>query len=804
MEREAMFNWNRRSKPASAKRPRFRPTVEGLEDRQLLSGSGMTAPVIDGISDQTLATGGPLFVPVTAADGNNSLIGYTATSSDPNVNVSVRQGFGYLKVTVKGMGDMVFQLFSDVAPNTSAIISTLVSQGFYTNLTFHRVIPNFVIQGGDPKGDGTGGPGFSFENETGPLSLFNGNGQLAMANSGGTDTNGSQFFVTIGPQTSLNGKYTLFGQLVRGFNVRDEIAALPTDPTTNKPTNPPVILSAQIIPDYTDTVLLIQAPANYNADPEITVTGANTAGAAKQTFHVQVGNGGTQLQDVQFVNRTYSTILNRGAEPSAVDYYTNLKNSGVSVQQIALQVQSSLEARESSVTSLFQSMLSRPAEAQALTTFTAYLNAGGTLAHIEATIAASQEYYQAQGATNVSWVKAVLKAATGSTSAPTDYVNNVAAMLNNGLMRQTYADSIFSSMAAAQFTVQGLYTKFLERTPGFSEYQPFAQAIVAGTPEDLIVMQIVGSPEFYNFTKNQNNPTLTASTTTASSSGTPSVFGQSVTFKAIVASGSSSSTATPTGTVTFTDSTTNATLGTGTLDATGTATLAVSSLAVGSHTVLASYAGDSTFSASSNSTTQAVSMAATTTALATSIASAQFGQSVTLTATIAATAPGAGTPTGSVTFEDEHGNVLGTVAVNSSSKAVLAVSSLAVGSHTVSAIYSGDTNFTTSNGSAPLTVTQSGSSTVVASSANPSNPGDNVILTATVTAAAPGAGTPTGTVTFVDQTTSTTLGTGTVGADGKAAIAVSTLTSGSHSIVATYNGDVNFETSLGSITQVVS
>src|SRR6266404_5175261 len=116
-----MLNWIRRRNPASKARPKYRPTVEGLEDRMVLSTA--TAPIIGTIADVSLPNGGPVFVPVTGSSGNNSLISYSAASSDPNVTVSVRAGFAYLDIKVKGFGptvngqatdgDMVFQLFSD-------------------------------------------------------------------------------------------------------------------------------------------------------------------------------------------------------------------------------------------------------------------------------------------------------------------------------------------------------------------------------------------------------------------------------------------------------------------------------------------------------------------------------------------------------------------------------------------------------------------------------------------------------------------------------------------------------------------
>jgi peptidyl-prolyl cis-trans isomerase B (cyclophilin B) len=499
-----MFNWIRRKQPASRVRPKYRLSVESLEDRQLLS----TVPVMGTLNDLTLANGGPLYVPVTASNGDNSLISYSATSSDPNVSVTARQGFGYLDIKIQNFGDLIFQLYSDISPKSVATISTLVQQGFYTNLTIHRVVPNFVIQGGDPNGDGTGGPGFSYATETGPLSQFLGSGQLSLANqvqSGNPISNGSQFFVTFGPDPNFNGSFTLLGQMVRGFDVVNKIGQVPTD-SNDKPTTPVVITSATIIPDYTDTVLLIQAPAGYNADPKITVTATGTAGSSTQSFHIMVGDGGIDLQRIQFVNRAFSTILGRPAEQSAVDFYTNLlTNNQVTTGQIALQIQTSLEARMGTVKSVYQTLLNRAPEAQALAANTIFLMNGGSLAQLEANITASQEYFEAQGGSNTAWITAIFKAATGATSVPISYTNQVSALLDTGLKRTDYASTIFNSIASDVFTVQGEFKQFLERTPTTADALPLAQQLNSGVSEDLIVSTIVGSAEFFNFTKNQNS-----------------------------------------------------------------------------------------------------------------------------------------------------------------------------------------------------------------------------------------------------------------------------------------------------------
>jgi uncharacterized repeat protein (TIGR01451 family) len=254
-----------------------RPGVESLERREQLS---VTIAPIGPASVPATKT---LFVPVQGTDSAGNPINYTVTSSNSQVQVSVRSSHPYLKISVAGYGDMVFQLFNDLAPTTVSEITGLVNSGFYNGLTFHRVIPNFVIQGGDPKGDGTGGPGFSFADEFNAQAIFDGTGQLAMANSG-PNTNGSQFFATVGAQRELDFNYNLFGQLVSGQSVLQAIDNVPTD-SNNKPLTPVTITSASIIQDTHDTVLMIQAPAGTGSST-ISVTGTDAVdhSSASQTF----------------------------------------------------------------------------------------------------------------------------------------------------------------------------------------------------------------------------------------------------------------------------------------------------------------------------------------------------------------------------------------------------------------------------------------------------------------------------------------------------------------------------------------
>lgn len=127
------------------------------------------------------------------------------------------------KATIEtARGNIVIELYPQNAPKTVNNFVFLAKEGFYDGVLFHRVIKDFMIQGGDPTGTGRGGPGYKFEDETKGNPLKHGTGFLSMANAG-PNTNGSQFFITHAPQPHLDGKHTVFGKVVEGQNVVDAI-----------------------------------------------------------------------------------------------------------------------------------------------------------------------------------------------------------------------------------------------------------------------------------------------------------------------------------------------------------------------------------------------------------------------------------------------------------------------------------------------------------------------------------------------------------------------------------------------------
>ncbi len=171
------------------------------------------------------------------------------TDNGPNVDEqNVQYGKPYAAIQVEGFGTIKIQLDKEKAPKTVDNFITLANKGFYNGLTFHRVIPDFMIQGGDPQGDGTGGPGYTIESEA-SNGLKHDKGAISMAKkSGDTRMSGSQFFIVQAADGAhhLDGEHTVFGKVVSGLDLVDRITTVNID-ANDKPVDPIIISSVTII-----------------------------------------------------------------------------------------------------------------------------------------------------------------------------------------------------------------------------------------------------------------------------------------------------------------------------------------------------------------------------------------------------------------------------------------------------------------------------------------------------------------------------------------------------------------------------
>jgi hypothetical protein len=332
-------------------------------------------------------------------------------------------------------------------------------------------------------------------------------------------------------------------------------------------------------------------------------------------------------------------------------------------------------------------------------------------------------------------------------------------------------------------------------TNGSAALQVTPTAFTAG---DRIVATYLPTTGALVPSSGQVTQAVVAATTTGLTgpSSTP-VYGQSVTFTATITDTTPSG-RTPIGSVEFYDGSTD--LGPGTVlsgsGSTVTSTFTTAKLAPGMHTIKAVYAPSGAFQSGSETLKLTIGKDSTTTGVTSSIPgnASVYGQSVTFTATVAVKSPGAGTPTGVVTFYD-NGVSIGTGTLNGVSgddQATFTTTKLSVAGHTITASYGGDTDdIKSSSGVVTQTVSRDASTTTPSASTTSSSFGQAVTLAALVTANAPGAGTPTGSVSFVDLTTGNNVGTSGL-SGGAASLKISTLEPGAHVIEAIYGGDGNF------------
>lgn len=166
---------------------------------------------------------------VNNVSGVNSMIEFKEGTANPPILKDLKKKYT-ATIEVEGKGQIVIELFAKDVPIAVSNFVYLADKGYYNNTTFHRVIENFMAQGGDPTGTGTGGPGYTFGLEI--TNHKHATGAVSMANTGRPNSNGSQFFICFAPQTYLDGKYSVFGQVIKGMEVVKKISL--RDPQTAK------------------------------------------------------------------------------------------------------------------------------------------------------------------------------------------------------------------------------------------------------------------------------------------------------------------------------------------------------------------------------------------------------------------------------------------------------------------------------------------------------------------------------------------------------------------------------------------
>ena len=305
--------------------------------KQLLIDSASTTndPVLElaAIDNQSLLGGSPLHVPLNGLDPSGGQLTFSVESSDPLVSAEVLTGNRSLRMEVDDFGVMTFELFESRAPRVTARIIELAESGVYDDTIFHRVIDNFVIQGGDPTGGGDPTLGV-FDDQFHVDLQHNSTGLLSMAKTT-DDTNSSQFFITEGPSRHLDFNHSIFGILTEGETVRESISEVPTDGsdsggTGGRPLTDVVLHEVDVFSDPENGVLVLSAAEGATGTATITVTVADQSGnTAVRTFTVTVtadtNNGTPFLDDIAPLRMEANlvdsfTLSAQDVEGSAVEF----------------------------------------------------------------------------------------------------------------------------------------------------------------------------------------------------------------------------------------------------------------------------------------------------------------------------------------------------------------------------------------------------------------------------------------------------------------------------------------------------
>ncbi|MFN3189465.1 MAG: peptidylprolyl isomerase [Aureliella sp.] len=280
--------------------------IQTLDQLSLLSGLSIpfsSQPSFAPLGNQFVGIGSPLHLPIDAYDPNGGLLTVSVESSNPELlSAEVLTGNRSLELSVAGYGDMVFELFEGRAPRPSGRVIELAESGFYDGTIFHRVIEDFVIQGGDPTGTGRGGSTLGDFDDQYHLDLqHNATGMLSYAKSQ-DDTNDSQFFITDRPVRHLDFNHSVFGILVEGEENRAAIETIATD-NADRPNFDVTLESASIFEDEENSVVVLRPTGNGSGVVTLTVTVRDEDGnEVSESIDVEVGddtaNGGPFLNDI--------------------------------------------------------------------------------------------------------------------------------------------------------------------------------------------------------------------------------------------------------------------------------------------------------------------------------------------------------------------------------------------------------------------------------------------------------------------------------------------------------------------------
>ena len=305
--------------------------LEGVQSIQVLAaaaGVSLTTsdtPYLAEIEDDTLLIGSPLLVSLDGYDPAGGELTYTVTTDNADVTAELLTGNRSIVIDVEGYGDMVFMLLEEQAQLATERVIDLAMEDFYDGVSFHRVLDGFVIQGGDPDGNGTGGSDLGdFDDQFDADLQHNRSGLLSYAKSS-DDTNDSQFFITDGESDSLRNldfNHTIFGVLVEGADVQDAISSTEVELSSltgelSLPAYDIIMNDVEVFTDTENAVVMLKAAEGVSGPVEVTVTVTNSLGESyEQTFTVTV-------EDDTFDDRPFL---------SEIDDVTTTVNTAVSIQ----------------------------------------------------------------------------------------------------------------------------------------------------------------------------------------------------------------------------------------------------------------------------------------------------------------------------------------------------------------------------------------------------------------------------------------------------------------------------------------